>query len=64
MTQTFLNTQEDMAWLIEVHLANRPEFKQFKSAILYGNEDSPEKVELFFDSDPLITDPVHTITFI
>jgi hypothetical protein len=64
MNQTFLNTKSDMEWLFSTHLANRFEFKHFHSAILYGNEDCPEKVDLFFREEPLVSDEPHTITFI
>ena len=62
MIHTFLNTQEDCDWLKSTHLKNRPEL-EFKSFVLYGNEDAPEKVELYFSNDPLYTDGFHTVTF-
>lgn len=64
MKQTMLNTPEDMDWLISVHMGNRKELKYFQSAVLYGNEDCPEKVELYADVDPLITDIPHVVNFI
>jgi len=57
MRQTFLglkiddkdkdtwDNHDNMTWLAEVHLPIAA--AGFECAILYGNEDSPEKVELF-----------------
>jgi hypothetical protein len=44
--KTFLNGKEDVKWLKETHLK---EFKGLKigSFMLHGNEDCPEKLELF-----------------
>jgi hypothetical protein len=52
---SFLNTPEDMQWLREVHLPQLP--PEYQSAILYGNEDSPDRVEVYMASDPRIGDP-------
>lgn len=44
----FINSPEDMAWLDAV-------FKipgAWGSAILYGNEDAPSRVELFYSAEP------------
>jgi hypothetical protein len=41
---TFLETPEDMAWLADVHT---PLARAYLCAILHGNEDAPNKVELF-----------------
>lgn len=40
----FLETPEDMKWLAETHCAIAA---NYVCAILYGNADSPSKVELF-----------------
>ena len=47
MRELFLDTPEDLAWLAEVHC---PIARGYPYAILYGNEDSPTKVELFADN--------------
>lgn len=48
MSVTVLREQEDLDWAIEVH--NLPTKTQY--VVLYGNEDSPDYIEGFFDSDP------------
>ena len=60
---TFLNEPTDCQWLRDVHLGGRTDDK-FESFVLYGNEDAPTKVDLYFTQDPLVTDDSHTITFI
>lgn len=63
MNQQFLNEIADCVWLRDVHLGGRTDYK-FSSFVLYGNEDAPTKVDLYVNTDPLITDEPHTITFI
>ena len=63
MTHIFLNTQEDCDWLRSTHLGGREDLK-FEAFVLYGNEDSPTKVDLYFTSDPLYSDEFHTINFL
>jgi len=53
--QTFINSSDDISWLKENHLQDL-EYENFNSAIIYGNEDSPEKIELFEKLEPLYTD--------
>jgi hypothetical protein len=57
----FLQNPEDLVWLREVHLtAVAP---AFRSAIIYGNEDWPNKIELYADTMPhYLAEPVATIT--
>ena len=52
MRTTFLNTKDDMQWLFDVHKIP----KKYKSAVLYGNEDWPEKIVVFVKKNPLHTD--------
>ena len=52
---TFINSSDDISWLKENHLQDL-EYENFNSAIIYGNEDSPEKIELFEKLEPLYTD--------
>lgn len=48
-----LQSIEDMRWLSNTHIctALRP-----KSAVLWGNEDCPERVELYAQRNPEIAD--------
>ena len=62
-TMKFLNTPEDCQWLRKTCLGGRTDYK-FESFVLYGNEDSPTKVDLYADAEPLVTDEPHTITFL
>ena len=48
--QTFLDTDEDMAWLRAVHCADMPQ--GMLCAILTGNEDAPSKVEAWKARNP------------
>ena len=53
--QTFLNSATDMKWLREVHLP-RVAAGTYKSAILYGSEGFPSRIELFKTKNPKVTD--------
>ncbi len=44
MIECFLESEEDMEWLADVHC---PIAREYCCAILYGNEDCPEKVHLY-----------------
>ncbi len=46
MSMTLLSSKEDFEWLGDVHLKGI-DLSKIKVAILHGNEDCPEKVELF-----------------
>ena len=52
--QAVINTAEDMRWLREVHLPRLP--AKYKSAIIVGNEDFPDRIEVYARRDPLVTD--------
>ncbi len=64
---TFANTPEDVQWLRETHLS--PKYARgtvpvFASYQLEGNEDCPERLTLFADVEPLVTDrPVAVFTY-
>ena len=45
--QTYLDTQEDMYWLFDVHLRGEIHEMVYDSAILYGKEDCPYRIELY-----------------
>ena len=48
--ETLINGDEDMQWLRDVHIPNLA--KKYKSAVIVGNEDAPERIEVFEDEDP------------
>jgi hypothetical protein len=50
----FLNSSEDMEWLRVVHLPNLP--KKYLSAVIYGNEDSPERIDTYTEVSPLCSE--------
>jgi hypothetical protein len=39
-----------MGWLRDVHLPTLP--LQFESAVIYGNEDAPDRIDAYLDRDP------------
>lgn len=45
----FMNDAESIQWLKDVHVGEKI---QFESAIVYGNEDAPDKIELFTAMEP------------
>ena len=49
-----INSKDDIQWLKDVYIKNTG--LVFNSAILYGNEDCPIKIELFEKKEPLYTD--------
>jgi hypothetical protein len=56
---TLINKPEELRWLRQTHLPlGTP---AFRSAIIDGNEDCPDKVTLYANADPNVTDrPVAT----
>lgn len=58
--QTFMNDAEDIQWLLDVHLSGR-RVPEFKSAVVVGNEDCPDLIEIYADYNPhYLADPVLT----
>ena len=58
---SFLQSAEDCQWLRDTHLKHLAPVPAFKSAQLWGNDDCPDKVELYAKRNSLITDrPVGT----
>lgn len=53
--QTFLTGREDMKWLRDVHLPRLG--KSYKSAVIYGNEDWPTRIEVYKRAQPYYHDP-------
>lgn len=54
--KTYLNTPADMKWLNDVHL-KLAEFP-YKAAVLHGNEDCPQMIDVFGSQNPEMTDKV------
>lgn len=55
MAEVFINTGVDMKWLRDVHLPGLA--KVFKSALMRGNEDSPDEIEVYASNHPSVDDP-------
>jgi hypothetical protein len=51
---TFLNDPEDITWLRETHIPDLPQ--SIRSAVLYGNEDFPKRVDAYEEVDPSLDD--------
>ena len=51
---TFINTPDDMKWLRDVHLPRLS--SKFHSALLFGNEDSPDQIHVYEAEDPEVYD--------
>lgn len=56
MSVEFINSEDDMQWLYDVHLLGMDANRVFRSAVIYGNEDSPDRIELFEDANPTVND--------
>jgi hypothetical protein len=56
----FLNDPSDVQWLKDTHLKGR-EYPNFASFILHGNEDDPNKLELFEAAEALVSDVPFTV---
>ncbi len=54
MRETLINTLDDMQWLRDVHLRRLP--SKYKSAVILGNEDCPDEIQVYARRDPKITD--------
>ena len=48
---------DSIAWAFEVHMRTQ-DTGLYNSAILYGNEDAPYKIEFFTQAVPLVTDAI------
>ena len=51
MPETFLNTPADIRWLAETH-AKGHDLTAFRSCLLEGNEDAPNRLSFWHDSNP------------
>ena len=57
MTETLINSEDDMQWLFDVHIVNNLmiDWKP-RSAVIIGNEDSPDEIRLYPRRKPLVSD--------
>ncbi|MDE1834753.1 MAG: hypothetical protein KGH64_05450 [Candidatus Micrarchaeota archaeon] len=55
MSDKLLTSKEDMAWLSNVHFDKKLS-DEFMSAILYGNEDFPDRIDTFRSAEPKVGD--------
>lgn len=62
MRVQFLNGTEDVQWLKDTHLKGR-QYPSFGSFVIVGNEDCPQRVDLYASREPEVDDDAHTITF-
>lgn len=56
MNRTFLDSPEDVKWLRETHLSHVTSLPAFKSFVLEGNEDAPDRVLLYTAKSPRYDD--------
>lgn len=54
--QVYLETDEDMDWLRDVHGIDTTDVV---GAYLYGNEDAPERIEAYYENDYRATPMVY-----
>lgn len=59
----FLNDPDDVQWLLDTHLRGHALPFRPASFVLYGNEDAPDKVDLYPVADAEIGDACHTVIF-
>ena len=48
---------DSIAWALSTHV-KIPDTGEYRAAVLYGSEDSPEMIEFYTQAEPLITDHV------
>lgn len=51
---------DSIAWLFSEHI-KEPDTKEYNSAVVYGNEDSPIRIELYRSAAPLVSMPVDRV---
>lgn len=53
----YLDSKSDLDWLFETHLKERAgERGKYHAAVFYGNEDCPDKIELYVERRPTVSD--------
>ncbi len=64
MRQTLLTRKDDnvgkgsfdsIAWAFSEHVGTK-DLGNYQSAVLYGNEDSPDRIDFYLQAEPLVTD--------
>lgn len=63
MRAQFLNSPDDCQWLRDTALRGVDGVRPFNSFVLYGNEDAPDRVDLYTDADPLYRDTYQKVDF-
>lgn len=65
MNLVLLNSKADLKWLRDVHLKESTTGKlpRYRSAILYGNEDCPEKIAIYANKQISISDSPLRVLF-
>jgi len=48
---------DSLAWALSEH-CKIPDTGEYKAAVLYGNEDSPQRIDFYTQPYPLVTDKV------
>lgn len=63
--EQFMNDPEDLEWLFSTHLKGRlgAELRGAKSFVLFGNEDSPDRLHVYAVKEPLISTPYYVVRF-
>jgi hypothetical protein len=61
----FFNDPEDVEWLFSTHLKGRPgrSLRGTKSFVLFGNEDSPDRLHVYAVKEPLMSTPYYVVRF-
>lgn len=54
MKTTFINTPDDMDWLRDTHLPKLPKHYVKGSAVIHGNEDCPDRIDVYTNQDPFV----------
>lgn len=62
MNQTLLETPDDLQWLRDTHLASIDPLPPFVIAILHGNEDCPQRIDLYAINDFRCTPTEYALT--
>ena len=57
-----IDSAEDMAWLLSYQCKD-VEDKGYQTAVLYGREDNPSRVDFYITSGPLIDTPIDLTWF-
>ncbi len=46
---------DSIAWAFSEHVGTK-DLGNYQSAVLFGNEDCPERIEFYIQAEPLVTD--------